>query len=568
MNESENMVQGSFGERDAFNSALPMLEEIQRGLYAMTGQIQMHLDSLQTIQEQLVGLDLLTSTSDSAWNFMDDWVAEALVTCSNSLALLLVVEKIDGTSKHFSIAPEKKKIEEFKEKIVIDPTALSGNITSNSKGIDDTKDSALVPSETPSSSLHHGELPYSCSALTLALLCRLASYDDIAGVQGCINLGEFLIPGDVETIVEKCLIRSDSFAQAIESVGDDVSSSRPWDHVRSSDLKASQNFTDTLQEKLSRREGPDKLWAREISYTHHRAKGNLLAPRSTNHNLVQILHTGELGIPDQRGNAILIGFMNLSEVPFCHGCTYTTRWSFETVSIKQDDYNSESIVTVEDNNHINDLNKKHSAFLNWWNTLFTRDSRNSTNTTVNTTNINSTISNNVVTKVSVTLDIRCPASMYQSMITAGIVRELKALVEHWRAKATTILIEPAGWADLNKQLPPGEADLLDSIGRNSTDDYDSTSINSFTKIDTTARQQEQNKLMKVSQQNRKVGFFFRPEVPKLNEIIGNVQRQVQGNGFNSSKIASSLDIPESNLVNMDTLSTELNKLRGQWRLGN
>lgn len=573
MNESENMVQGSFGERDAFNSALPMLEEIQRGLYAMAGQIQMHLDSLQTIQEQLVGLDLSTTSSNSAWNFMDDWVAEALVTCSNSLALLLVVEKIDGTSKHFSIAPEKKKIEELKEKIVIDSNTLSENIKSNSKDIiDESKDIALVPSETPSSSLHHGELPYSCSALTLALLCRLASYDDIAGVQGCINLGEFLIPADVETVVEKCLIRSDSFAQAIESVGDDVSSSRPWDHVRSSDLKASQNFTDTLQEKLSRREEPDKLWAREISYTHHRGKGNLLAPRSTNHNLVQILHTGEIGVPDQKGNAILIGFMNLSEVPFCHGCTYTTRWSFETVSIKEDDHNSESIVSIEDNTNINMQNEKPSSFLNTlWNVLLGRGNKNITIVPMKTTNNNSISANsnasNGMTKVSVTLDIRCPASMYQSMITAGIVRDLKTLVEHWRAKATTILVEPAGWADLNKQLPPGEADLLDSIGHNSTDEYDSTSTDINTKFDTTATRHEPNKLLKVSQQSRKVGFFFRPEVPKLNEIIVNVQRQVQGAAFNGSKMTNTLDIPENNLVNMDTLSTELSKLRGQWRLG-
>ena len=562
MNESENMVQGSFGERDAFNSALPMLEEIQRGLYAMVGQIQMHLDSLQTIQEQLVGLDLLSTSSETAWNFMDDWVAESLVTCSNSLALLLVVEKIDGTSKHFSITPEKKKIEELKEKVITN-TLISNSTSSIQK--DDTKDIILVPAETPSSSLHHGELPYSCSAFTLALLCRLASYDDIAGVQGCIKLGEFLVPSDVETIIEKCLIRSDSFAQAIESVGDDISSSRPWDHVRSSDLKASQNFTDTLQEKLSRREGPDKLWAREISYTHHRGKGNLLAPRSTNHNLVQILHTGEIGVPDERGNAILIGFMNLSDVPFCNGCSYTTRWSFETVSINQDE-TSESIV-LEDNATAYDTSKKPSSFLNsWWNMLFTRGTRSASTTPVSITN-NTTSGNNAVTKVSVTLDVRCPTSMYQSMITAGIVRELKLLVEHWRVKATSILIEPAGWADLNKQLPPGEADLLDSIGRNSTDEYDNTNINSYTKINTNTKLQEQNKLKKITAQNRRVGFFFRPEVPKLNEIIGTVQRQVQGSGFNNTKINSLDIVPENSFVNMDTLSTELNKLRGQWRLG-
>ena len=94
----------------------------------------------------------------------------------------------------------------------------------------------------------------------------------------------------------------------------------------------------------------------------------------------------------------IVGFMNLSNMPFCQNCTYKTRWEFR-------------------NTEIENANKNGNK-----NTGIRKTSK-------------------MGTEISVFLTIDCPSSIYHSFIVSGIKKELKAVVDQFQLSAKKLLDE-------------------------------------------------------------------------------------------------------------------------------
>ena len=94
----------------------------------------------------------------------------------------------------------------------------------------------------------------------------------------------------------------------------------------------------------------------------------------------------------------IVGFMNLSNMPFCQNCTYKTRWEFRNTEIENGSKKSNKNMDVRKNGKMG-------------------------------------------TEISVFLTIDCPSSIYHSFIVSGIKKELKAVVDQFQLSATKLLEE-------------------------------------------------------------------------------------------------------------------------------
>ena len=478
---------------------LILLEEMQRGLYETAGQIQKHLDSLNGIRDLLLENDLIYSQNyELAWNLLDEWVAQASVMCSNSLSLILIQSKSDTSKKdrirsiqshgnsHISFTNVNNATDSIETKI-----KNRSNYMKVRAGFS-TIDLEIKEHHSVSAN-HHNILPYACSNETLIFLYNMAMSNDSAGYQGggSVKLKEFVLPVEIGEVIEKSMVRSDGFALAVESSGDEVIASRPWESLQ---LSYSDKFIN------------EKLWARELNYAHHHSHSWLT--KSTHHTLVQLLNTNDLqhdSSGKSYGSAVLVSFMNLSDISWCKGCSYSTRWVFETIPFDSEDFHDE-------NSYINRTSK-------------------------------------YVTKVSVTLDVKGPPSMYYSIISSRITSELKLFIEHWKRNALNILVDGARFYERQKQLPLGELDLLESIGRNVSEGqnvYDRSLRNTG---DSILPEKINANFLEVDYSLSRNSY----------ENMGRMAENHVSNDDNHGYSNKDTDMPQS-------LAAGINKLRGQWRL--
>ena len=94
----------------------------------------------------------------------------------------------------------------------------------------------------------------------------------------------------------------------------------------------------------------------------------------------------------------IVGFMNLSNMPFCQNCTYKTRWEFRNTEIENANKNGNKNVGIRKTSKMG-------------------------------------------TEISVFLTIDCPSSIYHSFIVSGIKKELKAVVDQFQLSAKKLLDE-------------------------------------------------------------------------------------------------------------------------------
>ena len=223
------------------------------------------------------------------------------------------------------------------------------------------------------------------------------------------------------------------------------------------------------------------LWVRRITYVHNDAGGLFSAQSSSNHSLAQVMKvrvrvrvgedklredgtdfmvkqkkeeedsdslTGESIVTvtdvDKREkdmgkvsvstgtestvteSVTIVGFMNLSNMPFCQNCTYTTRWEFRRTDMD----------TVKGSSKNEKKNDKKGVLQG--------------------------------TSVSVFLSIDCPSSIYHSFIVSGIKKELKAVAEQFQKSSQKLLDEVL----FTEKAVRGEGEraLLGLMGGN-MDDY-------------------------------------------------------------------------------------------------
>jgi hypothetical protein len=186
-------------------------------------------------------------------------------------------------------------------------------------------------------------------------------------------IGDFILPIDLSSTLGMIITKnSDPFVIATESIGDNIKKVSSW-------------------EKVDNNKDKDLLYTRDISYIHNRKSSSssstsslssLLGPKATSHELIQLLQLNEKNFEDHHHHdyhAKLVGFMNLSHVPYCHNTSYITLWDF--CSFRGRDDNRDFIMT-----HV---------------------------------------------KVSLTIDGLQP-SMYKSIIKNSIITDLKQYVEEFR----------------------------------------------------------------------------------------------------------------------------------------
>ena len=258
-----------------------------------------------------------------------------------------------------------------------------GRFISNVKGPHQKSTSTKSNISTKSNSYN-----YNIEPNVLGLLCnRLLSNDHSTH---SMQLGEFILPYDLKTTIERLIIMKDNdpYIKATTQIGDNINSVTSW---------SKQDIDNTSNQK--------KLYSREINYVHNRKTSSIFAPKSTSHNLLQILSLNSLD-NDHVNHAMLLGFMNLSHVPFCHNTHYTTLWDFSSFRGRAD------------------------------------------------TNLHS------MTRVKVTLDIEgLPPSIYQSIIKNEINKDLKAFVQEFHSCSLKQIQKPATLNNLSND----EKDLLASI---------------------------------------------------------------------------------------------------------
>ncbi len=486
---------------------LILLEEMQRGLYETAGQIQKHLDSLNGIRDLLLENDQInTPNYELAWNSLDEWVAQASVMCSNSLSLILIQSKSDTSKKDrmrsmqshansynsFSSANNSSESVDSKIKSRSHYMKVRAGFSTLNLEMKDHHNAGVN---------HHNIMPYACSNETLVFLCNMAMSNDSAGYQGggSIKLKEFVLPVEIGEVIEKSMVRSDGFALAVESSGDEVIASRPWE---------------SLQLPYIGKYGNDNLWARELNYAHHHTHSWLT--KSTHHTLVQLLNTNDLrqdASGNRFGSAVLVSFMNLSDISWCKGCSYSTRWVFETVPFYSED--------------LNDVNSYN-------------------------------LTSKYVTKVSVTLDVKGPPSMYYSFISNRITSELKLFVEHWKRNALNILVDGARFYERQKQLPLGELDLLESIGRNTSEVQNIYDRSLRTAEDSMRPTKVDSGYVEVDlSSSSSRGNSYHKATDYVGKSIDN--RVYIENSYTGRDTDVSDVVPQS-------LAAGINKLRGQWRL--
>jgi len=236
---------------------------------------------------------------------------------------------------------------------------------------------------------------YNIEPNVLGLLCNRLLCNDHS-THSMQLLGEFILPYDLKTTIERLIIMKDNdpFIKASTQIGDSINSVTSW---------SKQDIDNTSNKKL---------YSREINYVHNRKTSSMFAPKSTSHNLLQILSLNSLD-NEHVNHAMLLGFMNLSHVPFCANTHYSTLWDFSTFRGRAD------------------------------------------------SNLHS------MTRVKVTLDIEgLPPSIYQSIIKNEINKDLKAFVQEFHSCSLKQLQKPTTLNNLSND----EKDLLAFITK-STKSY-------------------------------------------------------------------------------------------------
>jgi hypothetical protein len=262
-----------------------------------------------------------------------------------------------------------------------------------------------------------------------------------------VVVSNFTLPAPPLDVLERCLLRGrgDAYSLAVQAEGDTVEAMQPWRAVGADgllgdgeadlDLDLAANWSSSTSTSTSGSgsgsgsgSASGSLWARTLTYTHHRAGGLLMGPSSSLHALHQLLlvvvASEEPGgrkaskAPPASLSVLLAGSMDLSHVPYCQGCSYTT-----LLTLRPE--------TDGDKN---------------------------------------------VTRVTVTLDTtKGPSTLYQSLVVGGIKGGVVSLMEAWQRSARACL--GAGSDDQSPQaLPPlpaaqrvvrgeGEQQLLRRLGR-------------------------------------------------------------------------------------------------------
>ena len=509
-----------------------LLAEMQRGLYETAGQIQNHLERLSDVRDALVSVEQDLRPSDASWAALDEWVAQAAVMCSNSLSLILAHSKTDMINRYRirSIqaqvmaaggAGKKRKIvssgsSSKNDKKVFMVGLGAGAYNSHMMLNIDKNFSRHISSSTN----HDSNLsPYSCSNDVLMSLCRAVSSSKIlssANVAKESLLAEFTLPAELPNVIESALVRFDAFASAIDASGDDVTATRPWESLR---------YTTDSGDGSNEQPPVEKVWAREISYTHYHT-GGWFDSKPTHHSLVQVINTNGLfinatlgGSSIVTGRVNLVGFMNLSDISRLKGTSYQTRWTFQ--SVVDASAPSDAAVVVPAAELHDSFDRKITSVIDKFNGNTTADS--------------STGGGSVrhVTKVTVHLDVRCPPSIYQSIVCSRLKSEMKVLVDSWKKHCLSILETKGKSGGVERQLPHGEVDLLESLGVSSSIDGEESCL-----------------LQKYE-----------------NDLDSDLYYRAHGisNGFAVSSVtAASLSSFPS--LSTSALAGNLHKLRGQWRL--
>jgi len=232
---------------------------------------------------------------------------------------------------------------------------------------------------------------YNLDPNTLASLCNhLSDYNDNLHQHHQHQiLGEFILPYDLASTFQRLIVMKDNdpYIKATEKIGDNINKVSEWNKV--------DNIIDYNNKK--------SIYSREISYVHNR-KSSMFAPKSTSHNLLQILSLNAFDT-GHVNHALLLGFMNLSHVPFCHNCHYETLWSFQTFRGRSDSKNYG------------------------------------------------------MTRVTVSLDIKgLPTSIYQQFIKNEITKDLKSYVEEFRKEA-----QQSNQKYVSNNLSNDEKELLSTL---------------------------------------------------------------------------------------------------------
>jgi hypothetical protein len=188
------------------------------------------------------------------------------------------------------------------------------------------------------------------------------------------------------------------------------------------------------------------LWGREIKYSHIDRGGLFSSFSASNQSVFQIMKINTKktsGVENMKknenekiakkshdhGNDVIsgnsnlmmdsvtvIGYTDLSHMPYCKDCSYTVRWEFSNIEINgKGNYKSNNKLK---NNEIKNNSKMGTA-------------------------------------VSVFLNIECPPSLYRSFIISGIKKEIKNIADKFFSSAKIILEDN----DFMEKIVRGEGEL-------------------------------------------------------------------------------------------------------------
>ena len=388
-----------------------LLEGLQKGLYEVAGRLQRQLYLLDEIRCRLLvaeggsavadgtgaeaspeattdascgktssssGGGILSEEADPVWRELDGWVAQSGQLCTHSLSLVMMAAEPRSSKAAEPGAPAvSSRRGPSSPSSPSSPTSPSPPDLVLPAGVFDRLVALVLPLNTTTGAP---------SADNNTVAVATASHSATAVV-----VSNFTLPAPPLDVLERCLLRgrSDAYSQAVQAEGDTVEAVQGWRAVGTDGLSV-------LSDGAAGAElaGNGSLWARTLTYTHHRAGGLLMGPSSSLHALQQLLlvapaeaaarKTAASKAPPSNLSVLLAGFMDLSHVPYCQGCSYTTLLS---------------------------LRPEHDA------------DRNAT-----------------TTRVTVTLDTaKGPSTLYQSLVTGGIKGGVVSLMEAWQRSARACL---------------------------------------------------------------------------------------------------------------------------------